>query len=151
MSEYATDLLADLIRAKRSCLGQLRDLGRRQLEFIEEGEMSALLDLLATKQQVIASLQKLERALTPFRGEDPEQRVWRSADARRSCADDLGQCETLLSEILSQEKCSEGALERRRDASAAQLQGIHVASQARRAYTTSISGTSAGLDLTCED
>jgi len=136
MTAFETDVLAELIRDKRECLVQLRDMGRRQLELIDEADMTGLLDVLAAKQQSLMKLQQIETALEPFRGQNPEQRRWRTPKQRRLCAEQLQQCETLLSEIVSQEKCSEGALIRRRDEAATRLQGAHFAGQARRAYTT---------------
>jgi hypothetical protein len=133
-AEFETDLLSDLLRGKRSCLVQLRDMGRRQLELIEAGDMTGLLDLLACKQRAIHQLQRLERALDPFRHDDPAQRRWRTAQLRLQCAEHLEECETLLREIVNHERCGEAMLQRRRDEAAAQLQGAHVASQARSAY-----------------
>jgi hypothetical protein len=134
MSPSDTDRLADLVCAKRTCLAQVRDLGHRQLELIQESDMTRLLDLLAAKQRLIQQLQRLERALDPFRSQDPAARVWRDPQRRADCAEDIRQCETLLAEILSREKFGEAALIRRRDETAARLQGVHLATQARGAY-----------------
>jgi hypothetical protein len=134
MSPPDTDRLADLVRAKRACLAQVRDLGHRQLELIQEGDMTRLLDLLAAKQRLIHQLQRLERALDPFRAEDPTARVWRDPRRRQQCAEDIRECEALLAEILSREKHSEAALVHRRDETATRLQGVHLATQARGAY-----------------
>jgi len=142
-----TETLANLIREKRDCLLTLRDMGRRQLELIDEGNMTALLEVLAAKQRVLNTLQRVDRALDPFRDDDPEQRVWHSPDERRRCAEQLQQCETLLGEIVSQEKCSEGALIRRRDETAERLQGVHRANRARGAYTAEARGEIHQLDL----
>jgi hypothetical protein len=135
MPPFDTDTLAGLIRSKRDCLVQLRDMGRRQLELIEEGNMTALLDVLTAKQGVLTKLHGIERELDPFRGQSPEQRRWRTAEDRLSCIEQRRECERLLAEIISQEKCSEGALLRRRDEAANRLQSAQLAGQAREAYT----------------
>jgi hypothetical protein len=150
MTAPDTDILADLVRAKRSCLIQLRDAGRRQLELIDGGNMTALLDLLAAKQRTIAQLQRIERALDPFRGQDPERRRWRTLQDRAACSEQLQQCEMLLGEIISQEKCSEGSLTRRRDEAAVRLQGAHLAGVARGAYTAQPQFNVSQLDLLSE-
>ncbi|HUT10818.1 MAG TPA: hypothetical protein VMY42_10000 [Thermoguttaceae bacterium] len=142
-----TETLAALIREKRDCLLTLREMGRRQFELIDEGNMTALLEVLAAKQRALNTLQRVERALDPFRGQDPERRPWRLPDDRRRCAEQLQQCETLLGEIVSQEKCSEGALIRRRDETAERLQGAHRANHARGAYTAETRGEIHQLDL----
>jgi hypothetical protein len=150
MPTLDTDMLADLIRAKRTCLIQLRDMGRRQLELIDGGDMTTLLDLLAAKQRTLNQLQRVERALDPFRGQDPETRPWRSPDDRAACAEQLAQCEALLGEIVSQEKLSETQLVRRRDEAAARLQGAHLASHARGAYAGVPYANVNQLDLSSE-
>ncbi len=137
MALTETDTLAGLIRAKRECLQQLRDMARRQIELIDLGDMTSLLDVLAVKQRSLTQLQRIENALNPFREQDPKQRQWRDAETRARCAEDVQQCETLLREILGQEKLGENALVRRRDQAAEQLKGAHFAGQARGAYDTS--------------
>ena len=134
MPTFETDILADLIRAKRECLLQLRDLGRKQLELIDGGDMTALLDLLAVKQKPILQLQRIEKALDPFRRQDPERRTWSAPTARAACAEQVEQCEVLLAEVIKNEKYCEAALIRRRDEAANQLQGAHLAGCARQAY-----------------
>jgi len=136
MTSFQTDVLAELIRDKRACLVQLRDMGRRQLELIDAGDLTALLDLLSAKNAPLLKLQQIERALDPFRDQDPDQRPWRTPEDRGLCARQLQECEALLSEIVSQEKCCEGALVRRRDEAATRLQGAHLADRARGAYIT---------------
>lgn len=150
MSPFETDELAELICSKRACLLKLRDMGRRQLELIDEGDMTTLLDVLGAKQRFLMKLQQIERALDPFRDQDAEERRWRSSELRDRCATQLRQCETLLAEIVSQEKVSEGALRRRRDEAAVRLQGAHLADQARGAYTGQPRGTINQLDLLSE-
>lgn len=149
MPSANTDLLADLIRAKRSALAQVRDIGRKQFELIERGDMTALLDLLAVKQRIIDQLQRIEAALAPFRGQDPSERAWRSPEDRQRCSDEIEQCEALLREILGQERLSEGMLARRRDETAERLQDAGHAARARGAYALA-AAPQRGLDLLCE-
>ena len=147
MATLETDSLTDLIGSKHACLVQLRELGRRQLDLLERGDMTALLDLLAAKQRSIMKLQQIETALSPFRNQDPQRRRWRSPEDRSRCAEQLQQCEALLGEIVGQEKQSEGALVRRRDEVASRLQGTHLAGQARGAYTRQTNSGVSRLDL----
>jgi hypothetical protein len=140
-------MLAELIHAKRACLVALRDLGRKQLELIGAGNMAGLLDLLAAKQPAIDRLQRIEQALEPFRGQDPDSRPWPSPEDRRRAADEAAACETLLAEILSQEKCAEADLVRRRDETALRLDEAHLAGQARGAYHQPAASAARQLDL----
>ncbi|MHC4400130.1 MAG: hypothetical protein ACYTG0_10665 [Planctomycetota bacterium] len=150
MTTLETDSLAELIRRKLDCLAQVLELGRKQLALVEADRMSELLDVLAAKQRLLVELERIEKGLEPFRGQDPEVRPWRTPEARRACANQLRQCEALLGEIVRQERQSERELIRRRDEVAAQLQEAHRASQARGAYTAQAQPELSRLDLASE-
>lgn len=150
MTGSETDLLSELIHQKYDCLTQLRDMGRKQLELAREGSMTHLLDVLSAKQRVLLELQRIESRLEPFRNQDPENRTWRTKDARQRCAQELAQCKLLFGEILAQEKESEQELTRRRDETATQLQGVRLAHHARGAYTARVSSGHSQLDLTSD-
>lgn len=145
-----TETLSELIRQKRDHLLTLRDLGKRQMDFVVDGDMGKLLDVLSAKQRVLNNLQHVERALDPFRDQDPETRTWRSAEARAGCARMLDECETLLKETVEQERQSEAALTVRRDEAAVRLHGAHAAGRARGAYRDSGSSTISQIDLSSE-
>ncbi len=147
MAVLETDLLSDLIQRKRSCLVQLRDMGGKQIELVREGNITDLLELLAAKQHVLIQLQQVERQLDRFRGEDPQKRHWRTPQERQECAGGLAECERLLAQIVVQEKQSEQELIRRRDEAAAQLAGVHTASQARGAYLAQARAGAGELDI----
>jgi hypothetical protein len=150
MNETDTTILAQLVRARHACLVRLHDLGARQLGFIEGGNMTALLDLLAAKQRPLLDLQRIERALAPYRDQDPESRVWSSPQGRAACAAEVEQCEQLLRVIVEQEKGSEAALVLRRDDISQQLQGVHAADTARGAYAMPGVGGPSQIDLSSE-
>ena len=73
-----TDLLASFIGKKHDVLEQLRQLSRRQMDLIGEGDMTGLLSVLNVKQNLLVALQAVERDLDPFRQQDPDQRTWRT-------------------------------------------------------------------------
>jgi hypothetical protein len=132
-----THHLADLIRRKHDVLAKLHELGRSQLAFVDGGELTELLVVLSGKQQLLEHLQSIERQLDPFRDQDPDSRRWASIEDRRRSAEMIDKCETLLAEIVEQERRSEAVLCLRRDEAAARLQGVHLAGRARGAYETS--------------
>lgn len=145
-----TDLLTELICRKQQLLVQLRDLSRRQIALVGEGETTSLLGLLATKQTLIDELRSTDRRLDPFREQDPEQRRWRSPEDRRRCQAVSQACATLLSEIMLLDQHSETDMQRRRDAVAERLQGTHSADQARHAYARSAPLSRGQLDLSSD-
>ena len=150
MPQLATDILSALVRQKLDCLRQLWRLSGQQNELIEVGELSQLLKVLAAKQRLLTNLQAIEQKLDPFRDEDPEQRTWRTPDARKQCSGMIDECEQILSQVMQQEQQCEGHLRHRRDEAARRLQGAHVASQARDAYAQQPSSTTGHLDLSSE-
>lgn len=150
MSSGSTQRLAELVDQKLQCLVQLLELAVHQDDLIERGEMTALLSLLATKQRVLLALQQTEKSLDPFREEDPDRRVWATADDRQRCAERISQCERLLAEVLSREKQSETVMRQRRDEVTAQLNTVSLASQARGAYTQTSDSSARQLDLSSD-
>jgi hypothetical protein len=95
-------------------------------------------------------LQRIERELDPFRGQNPDQRRWRSAERRRQCAAGVSACEALLERIVAQEKQSEAELARRRDEAATRLQRTYSAGEARASYLARPHAAASQLDLTSE-
>jgi len=130
----STEKLADLIRQKHQILTQLRDVGHRQMEIVEQGEIASLLKLLAAKQQWIDALQYVERELGPFHAEDPDQRAWPGAEQRAQCAKQAAECNELLSEVVRLEKACEEKMTVRRNEVASRLQHAQAAGHARSAY-----------------
>jgi hypothetical protein len=147
MTEFDTDLLAQLVARKRDCLLKLRTMVVKQLKLAIDGSVTALLDILSSKQRVLVELQKVENDLSPFRNQDPDQRRWRLPQAREDTARQLAECETLMGQIMLAEKKSEHEMVRRRDETASQLQGAHNAAIARGAYQDQSQSSPRHIDL----
>jgi hypothetical protein len=129
-----TERLAELIRKKHHVLVQLRDVGRRQLELVNGGDIATLLALLGAKQKLIGGLQALEQELAPYYAENPDDRQWASPEQRADCARQASDCNTLLEEIVVLEKAGAEKITVRRNEVASQLQQAHAATQVRSAY-----------------
>lgn len=147
---FATEQLAQLMTGKREVLEQMRDLARRQLELIAQGDMSKMMHVLAAKETSLRQLLQFEKLLDPFRSQDPEARQWASPEARRRCQLVAQRCEALLAELMLLEKQGEADLRRRRDETAARLQHADTAGQARRAYAHPLPSSANQLDLSSE-
>jgi len=141
--------LAAAIARKAELLELLHKLGEAQLALVNAGDMSRLMQVLASKESLLTQLQLVERQLDPFREQDPERRTWPSAEARRRCQDDANRCAALLAQIVSLEKQSEAEMTRRREATAAQLQATYGSREAQGAYFTQAAPVSS-LDLSME-
>ena len=131
---HNTETLAQLLRQKRAVLEQLAAVAVRQAALIESGDMTELIKLLSAKQKLINALQTAEKLLSPYRGEDPEQRVWKSPEARAACAADSQTCSRLLAQVLEMERNQEQQMMGRRDAVAMQLRQAQSAHQVASAY-----------------
>ena len=129
-----TEVLANLIDKKYEVLSVLRQLARAQRGIVQDGDMTRLMKLLATKQNLLHELQHLEQQLDPFRSQDPDDRQWRSPQRRQQTREMATRCESLLNEIMLVEKQCEGELIVRRDAAVTRLEGIHTLTQATTAY-----------------
>jgi len=130
----STEALATLITMKHEVLVQLRSIGVRQTGLVDGGDISSLLKLLASKQQLIGRLQQLERELKPYYASDPEQRVWRSPEARSHCASQANECNAILEDVVRMEKAGAERMTERKNEVAQQLQQVHVAAHVRNAY-----------------
>lgn len=151
----STANLQALIRQKLDVVRVLAELAKQQVAFVESGEMTRLLTLLAGKQTMLTQLQTIEDQLNPYRGQPPQTRQWPSAAERQECLDNVARCEAILAEIIQQEKLAEAVMVRRRDQLATQLQGAQTAGEATAAYvatgySTAPASTHSGLDLSCE-
>lgn len=134
VTKTSSDKLADLVTKRHACLLQLRELGRKQSALITAGDMGTLLRLISAKNQLIVALQAIEKELTPFHAQDPEERDWPSPEARTACADQAAQCRVLLEKVMQLERQNERLMTSRRDQVASQLQAAQAASAARGAY-----------------
>lgn len=130
----STTRLAGLITAKQQVLEILVQLGRKQVAMITSGDVSSLMKLLAGKQSVMNHLQMIEQAMVPFRGQEPEQRVWESPAHRTACQARAEQCNALLTEAMQLEQVAEKEMVLRRDATQAALNSVQSAADARAAY-----------------
>ena len=150
MNVLDTDRLAELIDRKLTCLTELHEIGRQQLELVRGDKMTALLDVLAVKQRLIEQLQNIERDLDPFRSQSPQSRQWPSKMHQQSCSKKIQSCAAMFAQIIEQEKMGETELIRRRDATAVRLDGAHRAGRASGAYAKTTPQHSGQLDLASE-
>lgn len=146
----ATERLAKLIALKHDVLAQLHSLALRQLQVVADDEVDRLLSLLAEKQVLLTQLQRVEKALNPFREEDADARAWRSHEDRRHCQLVADRANALLAELLQLEKQAEAGLTVSRDNTSRELQAATSAFAARQAYVATPAAPHQGIDLMSE-
>ena len=146
-----TDVLAQLMDRKHEVLVQLHQLAQRQLAVVGEGgQTSELHGVLAAKQGLLDQLQVLQRQLDSYRHQDPDSRRWRTPRARQRCAQVSDRCQLLLGEVIELECRSEAQFKLQRDRTAAQLEAVSTATEARAAYAAGPCESRRRLDLASE-
>lgn len=143
-----TDQLAALVGHKLRLLERLLELSHRQQSLLGEEDLDGLLSLLSAKQRLIDALQKIERALDPFRQQAPEERQWRSAEERAACRQQAERCQVLTAKLLEDERRTTEEMEQRKKRTEGLLQGFDSAAKAQSAYLSAGSLPAHRLDLT---
>ena len=145
-----TEKLAKLIESRHGLLVQLQELSRTQMPLIAEGRLHELFPLLGAKQGLLERLAEVDQGLGPFRDQDPASRHWPSESQRQHCAARWADCQTVLAEIVSNEKEGERMLQAARNRAAEELRLVSSSRQARAAYAGSLPIPSGSFDLTSQ-
>jgi len=95
---------AELIRNEEEILKRLLLVSQRQLEIVEEGNVTVLIQHLGARQQLWSEFELLEQQLGPHKGIAPESRVWQSAAERQLTESALNRCKELLERILENDQ-----------------------------------------------
>jgi hypothetical protein len=151
-TELSTERLAHLVHQKSILVRELHKLVTKQQEMIRHQEVD-LIPLLAVKQRVLETLNEVDRAMDPFRQQDPDRRYWKSTETRTACRDEADQCEALFRQVLLIENDCNMALQQQQQKTKEQLQGAVAAGQVSRAYQQSQASTAPlqyRLDLVSE-
>ena len=81
-------------------LEQILSLSEKQLNLVQLGDTTLLLELLARKQKMFETFETLEQQLDPYRNIEPQDRRWESEQERRDCETAILQCNELLAAVL---------------------------------------------------
>ncbi len=146
-----TDQLVQLIDQKHEVLTQLLTLSQYQLRLAGHSDyIDDLMRVLVAKQTLIERLTNIDRTMDPFRQQNPDARVWRSASDRTQCSQKAQHCEVLLTELKEIEQKSTDIVSTHRDEISKMLQATNTAADSASAYNDMNTPTSRGFDLTAE-
>ena len=95
---------AELIRSEEEILQRLLLVSQRQLEIVEAGNITVLIQYLGMRQQLWGEFELLEQQLGPHKGIAPESRSWKSAAERQLTESALNRCKDLLEKILENDQ-----------------------------------------------
>lgn len=97
---------SELIRSEKELLQRLLLISQRQLEIVDMGNSSLLVQHLQQRERLWGEFEFLEQKLAPYKGIAPEKRVWESAEERLLTELALNHCKTLLEEIIANDQIS---------------------------------------------
>lgn len=150
MTDLTTSRFAELILEKLSLVVEIKQLVDKQKRLIDESKTDDLISLLAVKQQVVGKLQGNDRSLEPFRGQDPESRLWPNAETRAECQEHANLCEGVFREVLEIEAYCERAMSEFSEQTQRQLNGSVSARQATAAYQNFAPRKTSNIDFTSD-
>lgn len=144
---HYTDFLLDCMRQRRELLETLKTLAESQAMTAEQTEIDLTLGVLGRKQALFEELADVQRLLQPYMHDDPESRLWRSAEQRERCRQLAEQGQRLLRETMHIEQLTLQEMTSRRDAVAAQLQDGQDSILAQTAYQADSMLGAGALDI----
>ena len=95
---------SELIRSQEALLKRLLLVSQRQLEIVEEGNVTVLIQHLGKRQQLWNEFELLEQQLAPHKEIPPEHRTWKNAEEREMTTAALDRCKGLLEQILANDE-----------------------------------------------
>ena len=146
-----TDQAMRLIERKSVLIDQLYLFAERQLEMINDMDMTSLLSLLSRKQHAIVEIEALDEKLKPFHAEAPENRVWSCWEVKEKCEATIDDCKSKIKQIMELERLAEQNLIEKKNFVQKQLKQVDQGASIHRAYrkTTShaVVAAASGFDL----
>jgi len=133
-----TDTLFDLIEMKLHLLTEMQRMSISQSDIVSQHDVSGLMALLSRKQELMNSLHQVQADLLPFQNQDPESRIWSTPEKRRTCQEQIVDCDRILAELIVMENRSLDHMNLQRDATFAQLQQNIDASTVQHAYQATL-------------
>jgi len=125
---------SELIRSEEELLKRLLLVSQRQLELVEEGNVTVLIQHLGQRQQLWNEFEFLEQQLAPHKGIPPEHRVWRNAEERQMTEVSLNRCKELLEKILENDQACLTKTATQKEEVEGQLQRIQRGAPVATAY-----------------
>ena len=124
----------ELIRNEEELLKRLMLVSQRQLEIVEAGDFTLLVELLWRWQQLWKEFELLEQQLAPHKNIPSESRVWKSAIERQLTESTLNRCTDLLGKILENYQVCMTKTAAQKDEVEKQLRRVQRGGNASRGY-----------------
>jgi len=92
---------SELIRIEEEMLKRLLLVSQRQLELVQDGNVTALIEYLGQRQRLWNEFETIEQQLEPHKKIPPEQRVWKNPEERQRTEAAVNRCKELLEQIMA--------------------------------------------------
>ena len=125
---------SELIRSEEELLKRLLLVSQRQLELVEEGSVTVLIQHLGLRQQLWNEFELLEQQLKPHKEILPEHRIWKSAEERQMTETALNRCKDLLEKIVENDQVCLTKMAEQKDDVEEQLRRIQRGTNAALGY-----------------
>ena len=125
---------SELIRREEEVLKRLLVVSQRQLELVQTGNGTVLIQHLGQRQRLWNEFEELEQQLTPHKSVPSERRVWRNVEERNLTEATLNRCKTLLEEIMANDQISLEKAAEQKDKAEQDLRRVQLAKTAAPAY-----------------
>ena len=125
---------SELIRSEEEVLKRLMLVSQRQLELVEEGDFTVLVELLWRWQQLWKEFELLEQQLVPYKNIPAESRVWKNAAERQTTESALNRSMELLGKILENYQVCMTKTAVQKDEVETQLRRVQRGGNASRGY-----------------
>lgn len=122
------------LRTRREYCRALLDLSRRQRAFIAERNYSELMSVIGRKQRVLGRLDALKQQHPTLVADWKSRRAGFSNEARNRCEELLRETESILADLIAEEKTCTDELTHHRDETSRQLAETSNGQRAHRAY-----------------
>jgi len=138
MSESSgTKKLQELGNLKLHLLRSARELSIQQIEVMQSDDVATLLTVLSRKSEILDTLKTLQKELDPYRNQEPEDRIWDSAEEQASCRKIFEEIDRLLEELSQMDNQALDQMTHQRDAMASQIAQFATAEAVQNAYASS--------------
>ena len=126
--------LYQLIEQKLKLLEQLNTCSGNQMQYVDAENLEALLEILAAKQRMLLEIEGIDRQITGYHVDNPDDRVWPSREMRSRCREMVSQCDRLVREALANDQLAEQQLMYKKNAVKQQLMQVSDKIRVQGAY-----------------
>ncbi len=145
-----TETLERLANERFQLVQELRQSVEQQLQFIQQQQMSRLLQHLTAKQKVVNRFAEVQQMLLTLVNDPTGETIWPNAQQQAECRQVVQAAEDVLRQVVELEQACEEALQAEREQLATQIDRTVSRQRAVTAYRASATPETSQLDLSSD-